>query len=82
MNPTDIFQIFPQPILGVILLFEGITLIMLFKDILTNKKNFFIALVVGLIANGIPWGYIIGMIIGTALYYLPPDWILKDFGKH
>jgi hypothetical protein len=82
MNPTNIFQIFPKPILGVILLFEGIALIILSKDIITNKKNFFIAITVGLIANGLPYGYLIGMIVGTILFYLPQDWILKNFGKH
>ncbi len=82
MNPTNIFQIFPKPILGIILLFEGIALIILSKDIITNKKNFFIAITVGLIANGLPYGYLIGMVVGTILFYLPQDWILKNFGKH
>ncbi len=82
MNPTHIFQIFPKPILGIILLFEGIALILLSKDIITNKKNFFIAITVGLIANGLPYGYLIGMVVGTILFYLPQDWILKNFGKH
>ncbi len=81
MNPTNVFQIFPKPILGVILLFEGITLILLIKDIITDRKNFFIAVIVGLVANGIAYGYLVGLILGVILYYIPKDRILKNFGK-
>jgi len=81
-NPTTIFQIFPKPILGVILLFEGIALILLIKDIITDKRNIFIAITVGVIANGLPYGYLVGMIVGTILYYIPHNLILKNYGKH
>ncbi len=80
-HPSNIFQIFPKPILGVILLFEGIALILLVKDIITNKKNFFIAILVGIMANGLPFGYLVAMILGTILYYLPQKWFLTHFGK-
>jgi len=80
-NAVETLQIFPKPILGVILLFEGIALILLIKDIITDKKMFFIAVIVGICANGLPNGYLIGMVIGTILYYLSDKWILKYFGK-
>ncbi|MBK8398855.1 MAG: putative sulfate/molybdate transporter [Leptospiraceae bacterium] len=82
LNPNNIFQIFPKPILGVILLFEGITLIILMKDIIFDKRNFFIAILVGLIANGLAYGYLIGMVFGTVLCYFPPNWILNGYGKN
>ncbi len=82
MNPSNLFQVFPKPILGTILIFEGIALIILSKDIITDKKNFFIAIIVGLMANGLPYGYLVGMIVGTLLYFVPHHWILSNWGKH
>jgi MFS superfamily sulfate permease-like transporter len=77
----ELLQIFPKPLLGVILLFEGIALIILVKDIITDKKMFFIAIVVALCANGLPNGYFIGLIIGTILFYTADRFILKHYGK-
>lgn len=122
-------EIFPKPILGVILLFEAIALMKLIRDQvpgdtgvqpvrpadavgahtfavatlhtsaapsstsstsptsspsspsppspvpyspLPTPSNFTIVLLVGLIAFGLPYGYVIGLIIGTALAYLLP----------
>lgn len=70
IQPINIFNIFPKPILGVILLFEGIALISLIKDIVIDKKNFFIAIIVGILANGVKYGFLIGLIAGILLYYL------------
>jgi MFS superfamily sulfate permease-like transporter len=81
-NSPDFLQIFPKPILGIILLFEGIALIILVKDIITDRKMFFIAIIVALCANGLPNGYFIGMVLGTVLYYLSRGQILRHFGKH
>jgi hypothetical protein len=80
-NSPELLQIFQKPLLGVILLFEGIALIILVKDIITDKKMFFIAIVVALCANGIPNGYFIGLIVGTILYYLADRFVLKHYGK-
>lgn len=80
-NSPEFLQIFPKPLLGVILLFEGIALIILVKDIITDKKMFFIAIVVALCANGIPNGYFVGLIVGTILYYLADRFVLKHYGK-
>lgn len=80
LNPTNIFQVFPKPILGVILLFEGIALILLVKDIITDKRSFFIAVLVALMANGLPYGYLIGLVVGTILYYIPKSYFLNGFG--
>ena len=56
-------------ILGVILFFEAITLVFLVRDIQTKKSDFYIALVVALIACGLPYGFLISIILGTILYY-------------
>lgn len=80
-QPLKVFGLFPKPILGVILLFEGVALILLIKDIIIDKKNLFIAVVVGILANGMRYGFLIGMIVGVLLYYIPNKLILRNFGK-
>lgn len=64
-------QVFPLPVLGVILMVEGISLSSLIKDIVSDRKGFVIAIMVGVIAFGLPYGFVISMIVGTAVYYLP-----------
>jgi hypothetical protein len=81
-NQASALLIFPKPILGVILLFEGIALIVLVKDIITDKKMFFIAAVVAVCAIGLPNGYLIGMVLGTGMFYASKSLILRNFGKH
>ena len=65
-----IIQVFPLPILGVILLFEGLTLMLLLRDVSDSKLDFSIAILVGLMASGLPYGFVIGLIVGTLLAYL------------
>jgi hypothetical protein len=69
-------RIFPLPILGVILLFEGLTLMALVRDLSDSKPDFVMALLVGLIAGGLPYGYVIALVVGTALVYASrSNWI-------
>lgn len=63
---ADITQIFPQPILGVILLFEALTLMVLAQDVLDSRK-FKITILVALIAFALPQGYLLGIIVGIML---------------
>ena len=67
---ATLVKIFPLPVLGIILLFEGLILMVFIKDIIDSKKSFFIALLVALISCALPYGYLIGMIVGTILYYI------------
>jgi hypothetical protein len=73
----EILKIFPLPVLGVILTFEGLALMVLIKDLLSKGKDFIIAMLVGIIAAGISYGFVFGLVIGTILYYLPIQ--LKTF---
>jgi xanthine/uracil/vitamin C permease (AzgA family) len=66
----EILKVFPLPILGVILLFEGLALMSFIKDIAEDRQDLFIALLVAMIAVGLPQGYITGLIAGTLLVYL------------
>jgi hypothetical protein len=60
-------ELFPKPVLGVILLFEGLALLRLIGDTAGAKSDFAIALLVGLSAVTLPYGYVIGLVVGTAL---------------
>ena len=60
---------FPQPVLGVILLFEALVLFLLLRDVAGSKRDLLIAALVGLLAWGLPQGYLIGAAVGTALFY-------------
>ena len=62
--------VFPLPILGVILLFEGLALMLLVHGFSSSKGDLTIIMLVGLIAVGLPYGYLIGMVVGIALAHL------------
>jgi hypothetical protein len=64
-----VIQLFPLPILGVILFFEGLSLIKLLGDLLGEKKDFLIAVLTGVLATGLPYGYIVGVAVGTLAWY-------------
>jgi hypothetical protein len=66
----QITKAFPLPMLGVILLFEALGLIWLVRDTALSRTEFPSAVLVGLLAVGLPYGYVIGLVVGTALVYL------------
>ncbi len=66
----NFIQIFPLPVLGVILLFEGIALMLFIRDIVPSKSEFRIAILVALMAGGLTYGFVVGLLAGTSLYYL------------
>ena len=80
-NSVETLMIFPKPILGIILLFEGFAMILLVKDIIVDRSMFLIAIIVAICAVGLPNGYLIGMVFGTFIYYFNNKFFLKNFGK-
>jgi hypothetical protein len=58
---------FPLPMLGVILLFEALALIWVIRDTVSVRSEFPITILVGLLAVGLPYGYLIGLVVGTVL---------------
>jgi hypothetical protein len=70
-NFQTIIQVFPLPVLGVILLFESVSLMLLIRDVVYDAKGLVIALLVGVMAAGLSYGFLVAMIVGTILYYLP-----------
>jgi cytosine/uracil/thiamine/allantoin permease len=53
----------------------------LVKDIITDKKLFFIAIMVALIANGVQYGYFVGAVVGVSIYHLLNKVFLRHYGK-
>jgi xanthine/uracil/vitamin C permease (AzgA family) len=69
--------VFPKPILGVLLLFEGVTLLGLSRDLTERRADFLLAVIVGLIAASIPYGYLVGLLAGVAVYHLANRGLVK-----
>jgi MFS superfamily sulfate permease-like transporter len=70
-NFQIIIQVFPLPVLGVILLFESLALMLLMRDVTQEKKGLVITLMVGVMAAGLPYGFLVAMVVGSILHYLP-----------
>jgi hypothetical protein len=66
----QVVEVFPLPVLGVLLLFEAIALMRLIRSEALDAGDFFVVLVVGLIASGVPYGYAIALIVGTVLFHI------------
>jgi Molybdate transporter of MFS superfamily len=66
----NVVQVFPLPILGVLLFFEALALMRLIRSDATSGSEFFLVLMVGLLAAGLPYGYAIALIVGTLLYHI------------
>jgi hypothetical protein len=62
--------VFPRPLLGVILFFEGFALLRLVGDASARGEELAIVLLTGLIAVTLPYGYLVGMLMGIFVYLL------------
>ena len=63
----QLVQIFPLPILGVLLFFEAAALMAMIRDQASDPRSMLIVVIVGLVAAGLPYGYAIGLVGGIAL---------------
>jgi hypothetical protein len=61
----QVVQVFPLPVLGVLLFFEAAALMSLVRD--QAGESMLLVVIVGLIAAGLPYGYAIGLVVGVAL---------------
>jgi hypothetical protein len=66
----EVVRLFPYPMLGVILLFEALALATLLRDVMGSRRDLTLALLVALLAAGLPQGYVVGLLVGTALTWL------------
>jgi hypothetical protein len=67
---SQFVQMFPLPLLGVILLFESIALIRLIRDVASSPTDMVITIIVGLLSFALPSGYLVGMLAGMMLILL------------
>ncbi len=65
---STVIQVFPLPVLGVLLLFEAITLMALVRDVAIDQSDFLLVVLVGLCASLLPYGFLIAMVGGTLLH--------------
>lgn len=63
---VTLMQVFPRPILGVILFFAGVELALTIHDIELNKQNLFILIIT---AGTAMWNMGVAYIVGLSLYY-------------
>ncbi|WP_460609570.1 putative sulfate/molybdate transporter [Hymenobacter terrigena] len=78
---AEVVQIFPLPVLGVLLLFEALSLATLLRDVSGSRADLLVSLLVGLLCAGLPYGYLVGLVVGTAIYYaMQRGWV--GLGKH
>ena len=66
----QVVQVFPLPILGVLLFFEAAALMSMIRDEASTAESMLLVVIVGLIAAGIPYGYAIGLVVGTVLSHI------------
>ena len=66
----QVIPLFPKPVLGIMLLFEAVALMLLCRDMASSMADFAVVLVVGLSAVALPYGYVIGLILGLLLHYV------------
>lgn len=63
----QVVQIFPLPVLGVLLFFEAVALMSMMRDQADDGRSLLLVVIVGLIAAGLPYGYAIALVAGTLL---------------
>lgn len=66
----QVVHLFPLPVLGVILLFEGLALVRLVRDMTGDAFQLGVVLLVALSAMALPYGFLVGLVAGTAVFYL------------
>ncbi len=65
----EVVKIFPQPVLGVILLFEALALMALVRDAAASGRDLAVALLTGTAAFALPQGFLVGLLLGTLVFY-------------
>ena len=64
---ASVVRAFPMPVLGVVLLFEAIGLMMLVRDVAKDRRRLWTALAVAIAVIAVPYGYVVGLVLGTLL---------------
>ena len=67
---AQVVAAFPKPTLGVLLGFEGLSMLGLIRDQAGDRKDFALVLLLGLIAAFTPYGYLTALAAGSAFHAL------------
>lgn len=67
---SAVVQVFPMPVLGVVLFFEAAALIVLVRDVVAPRASLWVALAVAAAVVWLPYGYLVGLLLGTATAFL------------
>lgn len=74
-NAPQLFQqLFPAPMLGVLLLVEAVTLLTLLRDLTAETRALLFAIACGVVAVMAPYGYAIVLVFGTLLWHGMTSW--------
>ena len=65
----QVIPLFPKAVLGTMLLLEALALLLLCRDMTGSTSDMAIVLVVGLCALLLPYGYLVGLVIGLLLHH-------------
>ena len=68
-DPAAFQRLFPGPILGVLLLVEAVSILLLVRDIMPQRRAFALAVVCGLTAAFVPYGYAVALVAGTIVWH-------------
>ncbi|HUF66030.1 MAG TPA: putative sulfate/molybdate transporter [Gemmatimonadaceae bacterium] len=66
---ATLVRVFPFPVLGVLLLFEAFALMRLVRDQFAVRQNLAVTVITAALAAFLPYGYVIAMVAGTAIWY-------------
>jgi hypothetical protein len=69
-NPESFARLFPPAILGVLLVFEGVALLALLRDLMSDTRALRTALFCALAAVTLPYGYAVALVGGTIIWHL------------
>lgn len=69
---AQVVQVFPLPVLGVLLLFEGWALMWLARDVAVVPRELSTTAGVALVAVLAPYGYVLGLVLGTLAWHVTP----------
>lgn len=65
----EVVHVFPLPVLGVLLAFEGWALMWLARDVVPVRRELAITIAVALVAVLAAYGYVLGLLLGTFAWY-------------
>ncbi|MBL0169783.1 MAG: putative sulfate/molybdate transporter [Gemmatimonadaceae bacterium] len=69
-DPAAFQRLFPGPILGVLLLVEAVSILLLVRDMLPQRWAFALAVACGVTAAFAPYGYAVALVAGTVVWHL------------